>query len=29
VIMVLPSLITYFFLNDKIIKSLTIGAVKG
>ena len=29
VIMVLPSLIAYFFLNDKIIKSLTIGAVKG
>ena len=29
VIMVLPSLITYFFLNDRIIKSLTIGAVKG
>jgi raffinose/stachyose/melibiose transport system permease protein len=29
VIMVIPSLIVYFFLNDKIIKSLTIGAVKG
>ncbi len=29
VIMVVPSLVTYFFLNDKIIKSLTIGAVKG
>jgi len=29
VIMVMPSLITYFFLNDKIIKSLTVGAVKG
>lgn len=29
VIMVLPSIITYFFLNDRIIKSLTIGAVKG
>ncbi|HEX2944729.1 MAG TPA: carbohydrate ABC transporter permease [Clostridia bacterium] len=29
VIMVVPSLIVYFFLNDKIIKSLTIGAVKG
>ncbi len=29
VIMVIPSLIVYFFLNDKIIKSLTVGAVKG
>jgi raffinose/stachyose/melibiose transport system permease protein len=29
VIMVLPSLIAYIFLNDKIIKSLTVGAVKG
>ena len=29
VIMVIPRLIVYFFLNDKIIKSLTIGAVKG
>lgn len=29
VIMVIPSLVAYFFLNDKIIKSLTIGAVKG
>jgi len=29
VIMVVPSLVTYFFLNDKIIKSLTVGAVKG
>ncbi len=29
VIMVVPSIIAYFFLNDRIIKSLTIGAVKG
>lgn len=29
VIMVIPSLVAYFFLNDKIIKSLTVGAVKG
>ena len=29
VIMVVPSLIAYMFLNDKIIKSLTVGAVKG
>lgn len=29
VIMVIPSLIAYFFMNDKIIKSLTVGAVKG
>lgn len=29
VIMVVPGLIAYIFLNDKIIKSLTVGAVKG
>lgn len=29
VIMVIPSLLIYMFLNDKIIKSLTVGAVKG
>lgn len=29
VIMVVPSLLVYMFLNDKIIQSLTVGAVKG
>lgn len=29
VIMVVPALIAYIFLNDKIMKSLTVGAVKG
>lgn len=29
VIMIIPSLLVYMFLNDKIIKSMTVGAVKG
>lgn len=29
VIMIIPSLLAYMFLNDKIIKSMTVGAVKG
>lgn len=29
VIMIIPSLLVYIFLNDKIIKSMTVGAVKG
>jgi raffinose/stachyose/melibiose transport system permease protein len=29
VIMVIPSLLVYIFLNDKIIESMTVGAVKG
>jgi raffinose/stachyose/melibiose transport system permease protein len=29
VIMVIPSIIVYMFLNDKIIEGMTVGAVKG
>lgn len=29
VIMIIPSVLVYVFLNDKIIKSMTVGAVKG